>query len=61
MTGAEFRAARDRLGLSARAMAEALRMGENGGRTIRRYESGERPISGPLSLAVKYLLEREKK
>lgn len=60
MTPAEFRAARKALGLSANGMAEALRLGKGGGRTVRRWEAGDVPVSGPVSLAVQLLLERQK-
>lgn len=60
MTPAEFHTARKALGLSQTGMAEALRLGPNGGRAIRRWESGEHPISGPVSLAVECLLNHRK-
>ena len=50
MTPERMKAIRQRLGLSARGMAEALRLGAAGGRTIRRYEAGERQPSGPVTL-----------
>ena len=49
MAPTEFRAIRLRLGLSARRMAEALRLGKDGGRMVRRWESGESRISGPTA------------
>jgi DNA-binding transcriptional regulator YiaG len=60
MTADEIRNARKRLGLSQSGLAEALRMGANGGRTVRRWELGEIPITGPASVAVQLLLERQK-
>lgn len=58
MTPADFRTARKALGLSANGMAEALCLGKGGGRTVRRWESGETPISGPVSVAVELMLEK---
>ena len=58
MTPADLRAARKRLGLSTNGLAEALRLGKGGGRTVRRWESGQSEISGPVSLAIEMLLER---
>jgi transcriptional regulator with XRE-family HTH domain len=46
----EFRAIRKALGLSAREMAAKL--GLSDGRSIRRYEAGERPIPIPTALLV---------
>lgn len=47
------------LGLSQNGLAEALRLGSNGGRTVRRWESGEIPISGPASVALELMAEKE--
>lgn len=58
MSPADIKAARKRLGLSARALAEALNLGVHGGRTVRRWESGETPISGPAQVAITLLLEK---
>lgn len=52
----EFRGARQELGMSASQLAKTLRMGRGAGRTIRRYESGETPVPGPVSVAVEALL-----
>lgn len=56
MTPAELKAARERLGLTQNGLAEALRLGKNGGRHIRKLESGQHPISGPISVAVEFML-----
>lgn len=56
MTPAEFKAARSQLGLSARALAEALELGAHGGRTVRRWESGDSPISGPVAVLMRIWL-----
>jgi DNA-binding transcriptional regulator YiaG len=58
MTPEEFRASRQILGLTADGMAQALRLGKNTGRTVRRWEAGESTISGPVALAVELLLLR---
>ena len=55
MTPAKFKAARQALGLSQDAMARALLV--KSGRTIRRWESGERDIPGPALVAVGYMLQ----
>ncbi len=60
MTPDALRKARKRLGLSQAGLAEALRMGANGGRTVRRWELGEMPVTGPASLAIELMLERAK-
>jgi transcriptional regulator with XRE-family HTH domain len=54
MTAKQFRAARKKLGLSPEEMAQALSLTA---RAIRYYEAGERPISGPVEIAVKCPLE----
>jgi DNA-binding transcriptional regulator YiaG len=53
------RTARKALGLSTNGLAEALRLGKGGGRTVRRWEAGDTPISGPASLAIELLLKAE--
>jgi DNA-binding transcriptional regulator YiaG len=60
MTPDALRKARKRLGLSQSGLAKALRMGANGGRTVRRWELGEIPVTGPASVAVQLMLERQK-
>jgi DNA-binding transcriptional regulator YiaG len=54
--GATLRAARQRLGISAEGLAVRLRLGESGGRTVRRWEAGQVPISGPAQVAIELLL-----
>ena len=57
MTADEFKAARKQLGMTVRQMAEALRLSTtNGYRMIRRIESGEIAVSGPISVAVEAML-----
>jgi DNA-binding XRE family transcriptional regulator len=57
MTKEEFRAAREKLGLTQSEMAKALRLRpDNGAASVRAMEAGRKAISGPVSLAVEYLL-----
>lgn len=56
MTPAELTAARKRLGLTQSGLAEALRLGPNGERTIRRWERGDIPVTGPASVAIELML-----
>ena len=57
MTSEEFKAARKQLGMTVRQMADALRLSTtNGYRMIRRIESGEIVVSGPISVAVEAML-----
>lgn len=65
MTPDQFRTARATLGsrwglgrpLRASEMGRALRLtGRDPGRSVLDYERGKTPISGPMSLAVEYLL-----
>lgn len=58
MVPAEIKAARQRLGLTQSGLAEVLRLGPNGERTVRRWEQGDVPVTGPASLAIELLLER---
>lgn len=59
MTPAGFRNARQALGHTQHAMAEALRMGKHGWQTISAWENGKTPIPGPVSLAVEHLLKEQ--
>ena len=52
----DIRQARSRLGMSAAALARALRMGANADRTVRRWESGQIRISGPAAVAIEAML-----
>lgn len=57
MTSEEFKAARKQLDMTVRQMADALRLSTtNGYRMIRRIESGEIAVSGPISVAVEAML-----
>lgn len=53
MTPDQFRAIRHRLGLSVTELAHALRIEDAG--TIRRYERGDRKVSGPCSALMEAL------
>jgi hypothetical protein len=64
MTGEELYAARAKLGelwdlgkpLGVNELARALRLGKNGAAGILKMEAGERPISGPVSVAIEAML-----
>jgi transcriptional regulator with XRE-family HTH domain len=59
VTGAEFKAARHQLGLTVTELAERLRFKMPNGRTfVREMETGKREVSGPVSVAVELMLER---
>ncbi len=53
MTPAEFKVIRERAGLTQTGLAALLRIEDL--RTIRRYEHGDRAISGPVSLLMEML------
>jgi DNA-binding transcriptional regulator YiaG len=53
MTPATFKAIRQRAGLTQSSLAALLRIGDL--RTIRRWEVGEREISGPVTLLMEML------
>lgn len=55
MTAAEFKAIRQRANLTQSALADRLRISDK--RAIRRYETGERSISGPISLLMEKIDE----
>lgn len=50
MTADQFRAIRRRLGLTQSQLAARLRIAD--ARTIRRYEGGKVPITGPVSVLM---------
>lgn len=56
MTPDAVHAARLQLNMTLRELAEALRMGTDGRRAVRRWETGDRPISGPASVAIEAML-----
>jgi DNA-binding transcriptional regulator YiaG len=53
MTPTTFKSIRQRAGLTQTGLAAVLRIDDL--RTIRRYEKGERAISGPVSLLMEML------
>lgn len=56
MTPAEFKRARETLCLSQNDLAEVWGMGDNGGRTIRRWECGERPLNPIAAYCLQLML-----
>jgi hypothetical protein len=59
VTGQDLEAARKRLGWSVYQMGEALRLkGDRDyrGQFVREMESGRRPVSGPVAVAVEGFL-----
>jgi DNA-binding transcriptional regulator YiaG len=56
MTPAQLKSARHALGLSAEGFARLV--GVKSGRTVRRWESGEREIPGPVGKLTQHYLER---
>jgi hypothetical protein len=55
MTGEELKAARLALGLSQDEFAQLVRV--SSGRTVRKWEDGERQIPGPVTVLVALFLE----
>jgi predicted transcriptional regulator len=53
--GAWLKESRQALGLSQNDLASRLRL-SGGSRSIRKYELGERPVSGPVTVAVEAML-----
>lgn len=58
MSPLEIKAARLALGMNQREFAEALRV--SGEATVRSWESGRRPISGPATVAIELMLKMSK-
>lgn len=56
MTPEDFKEARRKLGLSASQMGRAIGLRGDPGRTVRRYEAGDIEISGPVQVAIRYIL-----
>lgn len=55
----QVKAARKALGMTQQQLADALELsGENAAATIRSWESGRRPISGPARVAIRLLVEQ---
>lgn len=57
MTPAELKSARHALGLSAEGFARLV--GVESGRAVRRWESGERSIPGPIAVLTNLLMKSE--
>jgi transcriptional regulator with XRE-family HTH domain len=57
MTPQEFKAMRKELGLSQSQLCLLWGMGANGGRTIRKWESGERPLNPIAARLIAYEVE----
>ena len=57
MTPEQFKDARKTLCYSQQALADEWGMGENGGRTIRRWESVERPMNPVAAYAIKLMID----
>ncbi len=55
MSPDDLRAARAALGLSAEGFARLVRV--ESGRTVRRWEAGERDIPGPVAVLVSALMD----
>jgi DNA-binding transcriptional regulator YiaG len=54
----DVKAARDKLGMTQSELAEALGLrGPNAKDTVRSWESGKRNVTGPVVLALRYLLK----
>ena len=52
MTPEQFKEARRALAYSQQALADEWSMGANGGRTIRRWEQGDRPLNPVAAYAI---------
>ena len=57
MTPYQLAQARQALGWSVTRLANALRLRDGGPRRVRAMESGDNPISGPVSVAVEAYLD----
>jgi DNA-binding transcriptional regulator YiaG len=56
MTPEQFKEARRALAYSQQALADEWGMGPNGGRTIRRWEQGDRPLNPVAAYAIQMML-----
>jgi len=57
MTAQEFKASRKAINLSQRALAEVWGMGQNGERTIRRWEQGDVPVNPIAAYCIGMMLD----
>ena len=60
MTPEQFKSARRALGYSQQSLADEWGMGQNGDRTIRRWESGERPMNPVAAYAIQLMYDNMK-
>jgi len=58
MTPTQFKEARQTLGLSQSELAAIWNMGANGGRSIRRWENGERPVNPIAAYCIALMVDR---
>jgi DNA-binding transcriptional regulator YiaG len=58
MTSKQFKEARRALCFSQQALADEWGMGANGGRTIRRWEQGDRPMNPVAAYAIGMMMLR---
>jgi DNA-binding transcriptional regulator YiaG len=59
MTPDQFRSARLALGFSQKQLAETLGMGENGSRSVRRWEQGDIPVNPIAAYCINLMLKEE--
>jgi len=57
MTPEQFKNARRALGYSQQSLADEWGMGQNGNRTIRRWESVERPLNPVAAYAIQLMVD----
>lgn len=60
MTKEDFKEARRALCYSQQALADEWGMGGNGGRTIRRWEAGDRPLNPVAAYCITLMLDNIK-
>ena len=60
MTKEDFKEARRALCYSQQALADEWGMGVNGGRTIRRWEAGDRPLNPVAAYCITLMLDNIK-
>jgi len=61
VTPEQFKDARKTLCYSQQALADEWGMGANGGRTIRRWESGQRPLNPVAAYAIRLMLSENQR
>jgi DNA-binding transcriptional regulator YiaG len=59
MTADDLKRVRRKLGWTTKHMAEQLRISD--GRTVRRWEAGDRAIPGPVEVALEFFVAAAKK